>query len=202
MVPALETLRAWDRVATNKAVEVALAVQREQCAMWGGYDLHGDGRAAVFPDGASALGYMIGVTNGLLVADWPSDLLFQNDADTNVANDKGEEVVYERGLRVALGAHCGNATRSVDPTTGRVSYSGSVVNIAARVCGEAAAGQCLVTTALLALMRSDIASRRGHREVTVEPQGTKNLRGVKGPVEIHQVMPRVLAENRYFVNST
>ncbi|HEX8941287.1 MAG TPA: extracellular solute-binding protein [Candidatus Limnocylindrales bacterium] len=77
-------------------------------------------------------------------------------------------------VRVGVGVHAGE---TVETAEGLV---GSAVNIAARVCGQAAAGEALVTDTVRALTRTSL-------DVRFEPRGAPRLKGVSEPIPLFAV---------------
>jgi hypothetical protein len=61
-------------------------------------------------------------------------------------------------------------------------YVGSAVNVAARVCAQAAAGELLVTDAVRSLTRTYLG-------VTFLPRGRKRLKGISEPISLYRVVP-------------
>ena len=174
-------------------MDKALEIQHHVGAFYNAYDLHGDGRVCVFSDAPSALRYALHLQNALLCADWPSSLLWQDSADTNVS---GDNVTYERGLRLAIGLHTGSIRQTIDPTTGRRSFLGSAVNTAARVCGIAHEGQVVASRALIQQVENSLL--KDNPSIDVRPLGEHRLKGVRDKVALFQVLPTVLAEERSF----
>lgn len=79
-------------------------------------------------------------------------------------------------IAVGVGVHAGE-TVSTDE-----GYVGSVVNIAARVCGQAAAGELLVSDAVRSLTRT-------YLDVSFVPRGRKRLKGISEPIGLYRVTP-------------
>ena len=79
-------------------------------------------------------------------------------------------------IPVGVGVHAGETVATDE------GYVGSVVNVAARVCAQAAAGELLVTDAVRALTRTFLS-------VTFLPRGRKRLKGISEPVGLYRVMP-------------
>jgi hypothetical protein len=78
-----------------------------------------------------------------------------------------------KSIAVGVGVHAGETV---------ATDVGSVVNIAARVCAQAAAGELLVTDAVRSLTRT-------YLDVTFLPRGRKRLKGSSEPVGIYRVTP-------------
>jgi len=79
-------------------------------------------------------------------------------------------------LRVGIGIHAGE---TVDNGEGLV---GSAVNIAARVCALAAAGELLVTETVRGLVRTSIP-------LAFEPRGRRHLKGIREPIALFAIRP-------------
>jgi class 3 adenylate cyclase len=80
-------------------------------------------------------------------------------------------------IRVGVGIHAGETVETGD------GYVGSAVNIAARLCAQAKAGELLVSETVRALTRT-------YLEVEFEPLGTRHLKGVNEQIAIYRVMPK------------
>jgi len=81
----------------------------------------------------------------------------------------------EPPIRVGIGVHAGEAA---DTGEGPV---GSAVNIAARVCAQAAAGEVLVTDTVRAVTRTVLP-------FSYVPRGTPQLKGIAEPIALFSVM--------------
>ena len=79
-------------------------------------------------------------------------------------------------IRVGVGVHAGE---TVETTEG---YVGSVVNVAARVCSQARAGELLVTDTVRALTRTVLPVRFADRR-------TRRLKGIAEPVVLYRAEP-------------
>lgn len=83
-------------------------------------------------------------------------------------------------IAVGIGVHAGETVATEE------GYVGSVVNVAARVCAQAAAGELLVTDAVRSLTRT-------YLDVTFLPRGHKKLKGSSEPVGLYRVTPATAA---------
>lgn len=79
------------------------------------------------------------------------------------------------GIAVGIGVHAGE-TVSLDE-----AYVGSAVNIAARVCAVARAGELLVTDAVRAMTRT-------YLDVGFIPAGRRRLKGISEPIALYRVL--------------
>jgi hypothetical protein len=79
-------------------------------------------------------------------------------------------------ITVGIGIHAGETVTTDE------GYVGSVVNIAARVCAQADAGELLVTDAVRSMTRTFLG-------VTFSPRGRKRLKGISEPIALYRVTP-------------
>ena len=94
--------------------------------------------------------------------------------------DKAAEArrrIRELPMRVGVGVHAGEAVEV--PEGG---YIGTAVNLAARVCSVADAGEVLVTGTVRGIARASIP-------VQFVPRGKRRLKGIAEPVELFLVLP-------------
>jgi class 3 adenylate cyclase len=79
-------------------------------------------------------------------------------------------------IRVGIGIHAGETVETAE------GYVGSAVNVAARVCSQAKAGELLVTDTVRALTRT-------HLPVRFVDRRNRRLKGIAEPVVIYRVEP-------------
>lgn len=79
-----------------------------------------------------------------------------------------------RAVRVGIGIHAGETVQTDE------GYVGSAVNIAARVCAAAGAGELLVTDAVRALTHT-------YLRVAFQGRGRHRLKGIREPVALYRV---------------
>lgn len=79
-------------------------------------------------------------------------------------------------IHVGIGVHAGETVETAE------GYVGSAVNVAARVCSQARAGELLVTDTVRALTRTLLPVRFGNRT-------TRRLKGIAEPVVLYRVEP-------------
>ncbi len=79
-------------------------------------------------------------------------------------------------IRVAVGVHAGETAETGEGPVG------SAVNIAARVCAQAAAGELLVTDTVRSLTRTRLSVR-------FVPRGSPRLKGIAEPIALFAVVP-------------
>ncbi len=82
----------------------------------------------------------------------------------------------ERPIRVGVGIHAGETVETAE------GFVGSAVNIAARACGAAKAGEVLVTDTVRSLTRTSL-------DVAFEARGSPRLKGVAEPIALFAVRP-------------
>ena len=81
-------------------------------------------------------------------------------------------------IQVGVGIHAGETVESEG------GYVGSAVNIAARICAQAASGEVLVSETVRALTRSVLPVR-------FEPRGRRPLKGIADPIALYAVVESV-----------
>ncbi len=86
----------------------------------------------------------------------------------------------DQAIRVGIGVHAGESTETAE------GYVGSAVNIAARVCAEAAAGEVLVTDTVRGLTRTS-------GDIAFTPRGSRTLKGISEPVVVFAATSGTLA---------
>ena len=130
---------------------------RREVAEFGGAEIktEGDSFYVVFPSASSA------VQCGLAIV----------RATADEARETGEAPIT-----VGVGVHAGETVETEE------GYVGSAVNIAARVCSQAAAGEVLVTDTVRGLIRTSAAVRFVER-------GQRKLKGIEEPVALYRVEP-------------
>ena len=84
-------------------------------------------------------------------------------------------------IPVGIGVHAGETVVTDE------GYVGSVVNVAARVCAQAGAGELLVTDAVRSLTRT-------YLDVAFLPRGRKRLKGISEPIGLFRVTPAGTAQ--------
>jgi class 3 adenylate cyclase len=84
-------------------------------------------------------------------------------------------------IDVGVGIHAGETVETAE------GYVGSAVNIAARLCSQAKAGEVVVSDTVRALTRT-------YLDVRFEPLGARKLKGLDEPIAIYRVVPRAAGE--------
>ena len=79
-------------------------------------------------------------------------------------------------IHVGVGVHAGETVETGE------GYVGAAVNIAARLCSQAKAGELIVSDTVRALTRT-------YLDVTFEPLGARRLKGLDEPMTIYRVVP-------------
>jgi class 3 adenylate cyclase len=80
-------------------------------------------------------------------------------------------------IQVGVGVHAGETVETAE------GYVGSAVNIAARLCAQAKAGELVVSETVRSLTRT-------YLDVEFEPLGTRRLKGLDEPMMLERVVPR------------
>jgi class 3 adenylate cyclase len=141
-----------DRAAAE-LLETYRRLVRDVVARFGGAEIktEGDSFYIVLPSASSAVGC------GLAIA----------RAATTASADEPA-----RPIRVAIGVHAGESTKTDD------GYVGLAINTAARICAEAQAGEVLVSETVRSIARS------GH-DFAFAPRGRRRLKGIAEPVALY-----------------
>ncbi len=84
-------------------------------------------------------------------------------------------------IRVGVGVHAGEAVETAE------GYVGGAVNIAARICSQAHAGEVLVSDTVRALTQTVLP-------VVFEPRGRRQLKGVAEPIALYAAIPKEKAK--------
>ena len=132
----------WEACPTDmkKAQDIHDVIMRQCYANHSGYEITTEGDAFIlaFHHPLDALAFALEAQLKLYKADWPLEILKQEDA-------KDEPSLKFRGFRVRLGVHHGSTTSKVHEMTRRTVYSGEAVKIAKAVEGMCHGGQILCT---------------------------------------------------------
>jgi len=86
-------------------------------------------------------------------------------------------------IRVGVGVHAGETVETAE------GFVGSAVNIAARICAQAKAGELVVSETVRSLTRT-------YLDAEFEALGSRRLKGVEEPIAIYRVTPRGAATAR------
>ncbi|WVQ75607.1 hypothetical protein IAR50_005235 [Cryptococcus sp. DSM 104548] len=202
---------------TNPAMPTAIKMHhnlmRRQLRLDGGYEVktEGDSFMVSFQSVTAAVLWCFNCQIGLLMAEWPRELL--DAADGNVTRDS-RGVIVQRGLRVRMGVHWGSPECERDPITRRMDYYGPMVNRAARINASADGGQLMASQDVLneisvfmeylkttdeqALDELQGDSKREVMElrrigVEVRDMGDRKLKGLEVPERLHLLYPKTLS---------
>jgi outer membrane protein assembly factor BamB/class 3 adenylate cyclase len=131
------------------------ALVREVVGQFGGAEIRteGDSFYVVFPSASSA------VLGGLAIL---------------AAADEATRTDPTRPLKIGIGVHAGETAETGEGPVG------SAVNIAARVCAQARAGELLVTDTVRSLTRTRLTVR-------FAPRGSPGLKGIREPISLFAV---------------
>jgi class 3 adenylate cyclase len=142
--------------AAAALLEAYRSLVRATVSEFGGAEIktEGDSFYVVFPSASSA------VQCGLAILD---------AAAASTASGGGP-------IRVGIGVHAGETVETSE------GYVGSAVNVAARVCSQAAAGELLVTDTVRALTRTFLP-------VQFVDRRSRRLKGIAEPVVLYRVVP-------------
>ena len=133
------------------------ALVRSIVAQYGGAEVktEGDSFFVVFPSASSAVRCALEILQG---------------AEAATKDDPATP------LRVGIGIHAG------ETVAGNEGYVGSAVNLAARACAQARAGEAVVTDTVRAMTRTSL-------RVGFADRGRRRLKGIPEPVRLYVVSP-------------
>ena len=142
-----------------------------------------------------ALAFSLGVQRSFYSSTWGIDGLEElyhcNHCADGTSRGEGHGKGWG-GLRVRMGIHYGLGTIELDPVTKGYDYYGSVVNMAARIEAACHGGQIAVSQAVY-----DFCNGR-HAESYWTALGPQNLKGLREPVELWQILPAGDLSERQF----
>jgi class 3 adenylate cyclase len=152
-----------DRAAVD-LLESYRAIVRATVRSFGGAEIktEGDSFYVVFPSASGAVACALAI---------------QDAAAAASTEDPG------RPIRVGIGVHAGE-TAALDG-----GFVGLAVNVAARICAQASAGQVLVSDTVRSLTRSSAA-------FAFVPAGRRRLKGISEPIALYSVAPAGGAPDR------
>eukprot|EP01063_Lacrimia_lanifica_P007827 TRINITY_DN15028_c0_g1_i1.p1 TRINITY_DN15028_c0_g1~~TRINITY_DN15028_c0_g1_i1.p1 ORF type:complete len:895 (+),score=291.23 TRINITY_DN15028_c0_g1_i1:89-2773(+) len=174
------------------AMAEALATHHQICrrliTAHSGYEVKtiGDSFMCVFSSPVDTVAFLLELQVALLAGDWPPEL------EKHPAC-RQEGLVF-RGLRVRAGAHIGTAVVQETPQGG-FDYTGTDVNITARIADAGAGGQVLLTEALF----EAVAPRLDEVKISTDASyvGTFRYRGIADPVKTCSIAPDALKDREF-----
>lgn len=141
--------------AASELLDAYRALVREQVARHAGAEVRteGDSFYVVFPSARAAVACGLGIT---------------------AAAARHLEEHRDRPIRVGIGINAGEATQHAE------GFVGTAVNLAARVCSQARAGEVLVTGTVR-------EAARGQSDLRFLPRGSPRLKGIAESVPLYAV---------------
>jgi len=192
----------WEKVpdAMDLSLEQHDRVLRILLKKFRGYEVktEGDAFMVAFFTALEAILWCLACQEALVLCSWPEPFLKLSAASVvDVKDDKGAAVRVFNGIRVRMGIHTGHPNCRRNPVTGRMDYFGPVVNRSARVSDTAHGGQVVCTQEVFDMLTDDKVKKNDERFKDnhwplVTDMGSHKLYGIKEPVKIFQVLPRVL----------
>eukprot|EP01004_Peranema_trichophorum_P004483 NODE_3402_length_1358_cov_27.085020_g2965_i0.p1 GENE.NODE_3402_length_1358_cov_27.085020_g2965_i0~~NODE_3402_length_1358_cov_27.085020_g2965_i0.p1 ORF type:complete len:216 (+),score=39.87 NODE_3402_length_1358_cov_27.085020_g2965_i0:58-648(+) len=123
-----------------------------------------------------ALNYCTQVQRELLLVDWPTGILLNE----NCAKMNNQDGLIWSGLRVRMSVSCGSTDIEYDKSINKVDYFGTVVNLASRVLDVSAGGQVLVT--------EEVYESPECHDFDMEYVKEYEFKGIKGRRKIYQLI--------------
>jgi len=197
----------WEKVPD--AMDAALAqhdrLLRELLQLYRGYEVKtvGDAFMCAFFTPLEAYLWCAHVQIALLDAEWSQDFTAMPSAAREEVNDpdSGETVLVFNGIRIRMGIHTGFPACRRNPVTGRMDYFGNPVNKSARVSDTGHGGQIVCTMEVVDALRQNMNTEGSVRDPRlsdgallpiISDQGEHELKGIKEPVRIFELMPERL----------
>ena len=178
----------WE--AHPQGMKTSLAIHnqlfRRAIAKFNGYEIKtiGDAFMVAFESPVDAVNFGLWAQMELLHQEWPADLLTETKCEERTS---GGAVIWN-GLRVRIGIHYGPTTMAINPILGRADYSGSVVNMAARIESIACGGLVLCSKEV-----QDVIAITGlDSECSKVRYGKQPLKGFPEPHEVVGLIPNPL----------
>lgn len=204
----------------QRAMQASLLIHdtiiRAELVRFNGYEVKtlGDGFLVSFSTPKSALHFCLSTQRKLQSVEWPEEIL---DFGLQSAYWDGFYNYKPRGLRVRMGIHFGIPfTCSPNQLTGRMDYYGYMVNMAARIHGEAQGdeialsdefiaelyeqqtGMAISTSCLNHFLRAEITGLEFNNEqFRVQSKGLRHLKGV---LEVQHVFLIIMRPQRQAKN--
>eukprot|EP01059_Diplonema_ambulator_P000617 TRINITY_DN10508_c0_g1_i1.p1 TRINITY_DN10508_c0_g1~~TRINITY_DN10508_c0_g1_i1.p1 ORF type:complete len:1058 (+),score=307.32 TRINITY_DN10508_c0_g1_i1:652-3825(+) len=190
-----DSTKLWeaDQEAMSLAVKSHHACMRSGIKKFQGFEVktEGDAFMVAFSSSRDAVKWCLHMQEALINIDYPMSLLLQ--ASARLEKDKFGTVIW-RGLRVRMGIHTGFPESSLDPVTGRMDYYGPMVNLAARISGQAKGGRILLSKDTFDEIRHDL---RSLGLPTVTDAGLVDLKGISKSVRLYAMVPDRLSQRSF-----
>lgn len=145
-----------------------------------------------------AVEFAIKTQISLVYGDWPNELMSLKPGRIEYDTEDANAMIF-RGLRVRMGIHVGKPIVEKDPVTGRYDYFGPVVNRSARVEGQAAGGQIVISNSVWDAIKDKLDTFS--EKVWCKYMGPVVLKGMDDPEVIRTILPYQL-RNRVFPEPT
>ncbi|KAL6749501.1 nucleotide cyclase [Haematococcus lacustris] len=189
-----KTLLSWNEGLARAALHIFHeAASRALAAACGFLVEKGDDTLqAVFPNAAEAIVWPLRLLEGLLISDWPPDLLDHELCEELLV---GDTAVF-RGLRIKAGVDAGMLLGKVTPATGRLSYRGKAAARAPQLVTLAASNQVLATKSAWVAANASGMTRMvlDMAGVAAEPLGAFKLKSISDRAEVLQCRLKAMRE--------
>ena len=178
-----ESSRLWveSQQGMNDATDIHNHVLRTALHRHSGYEVKtvGDSFMVSFAKVTDAATFAIAVQELLVKQQWPPSL--------GLSAVKENNTILWNGLRIRMGAHCGDVITEENPLTGRVDYKGVTVAKAARCLARAKPGTICITSEFLEMIKPSLAKLR---EPEISYFGDFELKGLDGKHSLHLMVPK------------
>jgi class 3 adenylate cyclase len=195
-----DSTRLWelDLDVMAESIKIHNEIMRNLLQETNGFEVktEGDAFMCAFSNVHDAVEFVLRGQVALIEADWPEKLL---ELEPGRIEFDAENTLVYRGLRVRMGMHTGQPIVQKDPVTKRNDYFGPVVNRAARVEGQAAGGQIIISGSVWSEIEDQLESGYSMK-VWTKPIGQVVLKGMDEPETITLILPHQL-RNRTFATA-
>ncbi|KAL9643316.1 hypothetical protein ABK040_014771 [Willaertia magna] len=198
-----DSTRLWelDLETMASSIKVHNNLMRQILKETKGFEVktEGDAFMCAFQNVEDAVEFTLQAQLRLITCDWSETLLkfdpSKVEYDETEKDENGENITLFRGLRVRMGIHTGRPIVEKDPVTGRYDYFGPVVNRAARVEGQAAGGQIVISSSVWAEIMDKIENFSV--KIWTKFLGTVALKGMDEPETIRMILPYRLRNRKF-----
>ncbi|KAG2393211.1 hypothetical protein C9374_009788 [Naegleria lovaniensis] len=193
-----DSTRLWelDMDIMQQSIKVHNDVMRQVLDETEGFEVktEGDAFMCAFHTTEDAIEFALRAQIRLLEAEWPDHLYDFDPGRIEMDPEDIKNIVY-RGLRVRMGVHVGKPIVERDPVTGRYDYFGPVVNRAARVEGQAAGGQIVISNAVWEKIKDKLDTFS--TQIWSKYMGVVSLKGMDEAENIRTILPYQLRNRKF-----
>ncbi|KAF0980605.1 hypothetical protein FDP41_013088 [Naegleria fowleri] len=193
-----DSTRLWElNIDTmQQSIKVHNDIMRQVLDETEGFEVktEGDAFMCAFHTTEDAVEFALRAQLRLLEAEWPEHLYDFDPGRIEFDPEDAKNIIF-RGLRVRMGVHVGKPIVERDPITGRYDYFGPVVNRAARVEGQAAGGQIVISNAVWEKVKDKLDTFS--TPIWSKYMGVVSLKGMDEAENIRTILPYSLRNRKF-----